>query len=61
MAIYEGISDATLAAMAEQGHPIDGDEASQAINAILFRDPDDRINGETFPEGINGALTETLS
>lgn len=46
MAIIEGISDETLAAMAESGHPMDGDEASQAINQILFDTQDHSIEAD---------------
>lgn len=46
MSIIEGISDETLAAMAESGHPMDGDEASQAINQILFDSQEHSIEAE---------------
>lgn len=36
----------TLAALSGQGHPLDGDIASQILNTLLFEVPD----VESFPE-----------
>lgn len=42
------------AAVAESGHPIDGDLASQIINEVMFERTDQPDLAEkTFPEAIN--------
>lgn len=48
-----GISVETLAGLAEQGLPIDGDEESKAINEILFDRSVNHSNDATLPEGLN--------
>lgn len=42
------------AAVAESGHPIDGDLASQIINEVIFERPDySDLDFEICPEAIN--------
>lgn len=60
MSIINGISDETLAAMTESAHPIDGDEASQAINRILFESVDHHASSETHPEAINASPAKEI-